>query len=631
MKRPLMLSRSTLIPSSPRALSTSAGIMLLLGLVAGCGSPATYRAEADRVALDIIAKKQKEVLGKSEPFGIERPSEILRRRLLRDHNLPHAGEASFGTDKLTPVEHWPEENYPPDAESSDLGVTVPSDVPLSLSLVQALQVGARNSFDYQTRKEGIFQAALRLDLEMDAFRNTFDGQMEILASQDGSGTDTLKGLENDGSFGAERTFENGINLNTALAVGFANLLSPDKASSFGPMADASISIPLLRGSGAHIVMESLTQAERDVVYAIYGFERFKREFAVDVARVYLGVVRQLDSAKNAEENYRRLIASARRSRRLANAGRTPEIEVDQTVQSELRARDRWISAQQSYKRQLDSFKVLLGLPGDARVELDTEDIKLLVKPADNLIMETSGEPGEKEGEGIDLVPPDRKNAGPLELEEVDAIRLALENRMDMKVAMGEVVDAQRGVVVAADALGPELTLFGSADLGGSRSISSATSDDARLKTREGIYTSWLTIDLPFERTAERNDYRNSLIELEQQVREVQKLEDQIKLSIRNKLRDLLQARESLRIQAKSVAVAKKRVKSTNLFLEAGRAQMRDLLEAQDSLLAAQNDLTSAVINYRVAELEIQRDMGVLEVDGSGLWREYKPGEPESEE
>lgn len=612
---------------------TPAGVALVLFLlpVAGCWSPAQWRAESDHVALSIIAEKQKEVLGKSEPFGIERPSEILRRRLLGGQDLPHTGEASLGTDRLTPVDYWPEENYPPDAESSDSGIAVPGDAPVTLTLIEALQVGARNSFDYQTRKEGIFQAALRLDLEKDAFRNTFVGQMQSLAKRDGSGSETLKGLENDGTLGVERTFGNGMNLNTALAAGFAHLLSPDKASSFGIMADASISIPLLRGSGSHIVMESLTQAERDVVYAIYEFERYKRVFAVDVARSYLGVVRQLDSATNAEENYRRLIASARRSRRLADAGRTPEIEVDQAVQSELRARDRWISAQQAYKRQLDSFKVLLGLPGDARVELDTEDIKLLVKPANKLIQESSEETGAKEGETIELVPPDRKNAGPLELDEVEAIRLALEKRMDMKVAMGKVVDAQRGVVVAADALGPELTLFGSADLGASRSLSSATSDDARLRIREGLYSAWLTIDLPFERTAERNDYRNSLIELEQQVREVQKLEDDIKLSIRNKLRDLLQARESLRIQAKSVAVAEKRVKSTNLFLEAGRAQMRDLLEAQDALLAAQNDLTAAVINYRIAELEIQRDMGVLEVASSGLWQEYKPGEPESEE
>jgi outer membrane protein TolC len=115
-----------------------------------------------------------------------------------------------------------------------------------------------------------------------------------------------------------------------------------------------------------------------------------------------------------------------------------------------------------------------------------------------------------------------------------------------------------------------------------------------------------------------------LIALERAVRQVQQLEDQIKLSVRNKLRDLLEARETIQIQAMSVWVAEKRVKSSNLFLEAGRAKMRDLLEAQDALLAAQNGLTSAVISYRVAELELQRDMGLLKVDQNGLWQEYSP-------
>ena len=35
-------------------------------------------------------------------------------------------------------------------------------------------------------------------------------------------------------------------------------------------------------------------------------------------------------------------------------------EVDQAVQNELRARNRWISAIQSYQSQTDSFKSLLG-------------------------------------------------------------------------------------------------------------------------------------------------------------------------------------------------------------------------------------------------------------------------------
>ena len=75
-----------------------------------------------------------------------------------------------------------------------------------------------------------------------------------------------------------------------------------------------------------------------------------------------------------------------------------------------------------------------------------------------------------------------------------------------------------------------------------------------------------------------------------------------------------------------MAVAEKRVRSVDLYIEAGRAEIRDLLEAQDALLSAQNSLTAAVVDYRVAELEIQRDMGLLEINANGLWREFTPEE-----
>lgn len=190
---------------------------------------------------------------------------------------------------------------------------------------------------------------------------------------------------------------------------------------------------------------------------------------------------------------------------------------------------------------------------------------------------------------------------------------------------GKVYDGQRAVVVAADALGAELTFFGSAGTGAERNtISKADLDDAQFRANKAKFSSILTLDLPLERTRERNIYRNSFINLERAVRDVQILEDRIKLAVLSELRDLLQARESLYIQAKAVYVAQKRVKSVNMFLEAGRAQMRDLLEAQEALLSAQNGLTKAVVDYRVAELQLQRDTGLLKVDEKGLWEEFKP-------
>ena len=132
------------------------------------------------------------------------------------------------------------------------------------------------------------------------------------------------------------------------------------------------------------------------------------------------------------------------------------------------------------------------------------------------------------------------------------------------------------------------------------------------------------MDLALERTFERNVYRGSLIGFEQSVRDVQELEDQIKLAVRTDLSELLESRESFRIQAEAVKLAARRVASTNLFLEAGRAEIRDLLEAQEALVSAQDALTAAFVNYRVGELNLQRDLGVLQVDEQGIWQEYSP-------
>ena len=576
----------------------------------------------------------KQVFGQAGEFNIERPSDILRRRLLEGQNLPYAGESSLGTDKLKPIEHWPEKDYPKAELSLDpIVILEGADKPVQLSLEETLQVAARNSFEYQTLKEDIFRAALDLDLEREEFCNSFAGQFESLISSDTRGERAVSGIENRAAVGLERKLESGVELSTALAVDLANLMTMGGASSLGITADSTVTIPLLRGAGRHIVTEPLTQAEREVVYSMYTFERFKKTFAVTVASEYLGVLRQLDQVKNTEENYQRLMASARRARRLADAGRSTEIQVDQAVQNELRARDRWVSTMELYKSRTDSFKSLLGLPPDSRVELDRMELQRLslqvTKHLPNTVDDSQSRPnrGSQMADApIGLVPPSRENAGPLEIDESLAIELALDNRLDLRIAQGQVYDAQRQVVVSADALGAELTFFGTSQMGASRSIREAGQPDAKLRTDEGKYTALLTLDLPFERTAERNIYRDSFISLERAVREVQILEDQIKLSIRNELRDLLEARESLRIQAKSVELARKRVKSANLFLEAGRAQIRDLLEAQESLLSAQNSLTAGVVNYRVAELELQSEMGLLKIDEKGLWHEYVPRE-----
>ena len=135
----------------------------------------------------------------------------------------------------------------------------------------------------------------------------------------------------------------------------------------------------------------------------------------------------------------------------------------------------------------------------------------------------------------------------------------------------------------------------------------------------------LGLDLPIERTRQRNDYRNSLINLERTTRSVQSLEDQIKTAIRSELRTLLESRESVKINAQSVVIADNSVRNQDLSLQAGRVVIRDLLEAQDAFLSAQNGLTAAIIRYRTAELQLQRDLDLLEITEKGF-KELTPEE-----
>ena len=607
---------------------------------AGCRTPMNHREEADRVAYDIITNTQAEVLGHTEPFTIEAPADTLRRRLLLDQHLPYAAGASLGAADIDRIEQWPDDDYLDDRDPGDAFTSsYPTGECLTLTLVDALQIAAHGNREYQRRKELVFEAALQLDLERDAFRRTWTGvlsglfesnldQTVVIDDKGNTDNQTVSGLEHGGSLGLAQRFKNGITFTGLIGLDLVSLLTQDRLFSRGVYADASISIPLLRGAGEFVVTEPLTQAERNVVYAIYEFERFKREFAVSIADNYLGVLRQQDQVRNEEENYRGLITSTRRARRLADAGRLPEIQVDQSFQDELRSRNRWVAAVQAYDRRIDAFKLTLGLSADTALELDRAELEALAARAARIIPQE--EPRDIEGSAaaaddpIELPPPGEGMVGPYEYDGTEATLVALERRLDLRVVLGRVHDAQRKVAVAADQLGADITLLGSGSVGERRSISSVGLDDANLRPDEGFYSALLTVDLPLERTAERNAYRVSLIRLEQAVRDLQELEDEIKLDVRNRLSELLEFRETIQIQALAVTVAKRRVGSTNLFLEAGRAEVRDLLESQEALVSAQNTLTSALVNYRVGELALQRDLGVLAVNEKGLWQEYTP-------
>ncbi len=189
------------------------------------------------------------------------------------------------------------------------------------------------------------------------------------------------------------------------------------------------------------------------------------------------------------------------------------------------------------------------------------------------------------------------------------MNIALTERRDLAVVRGDVVDAERAVMVSADALRADLTIEGGGSYEARRRQHKDSVDDTIATTAK------IKFSAPWDRRRERNAYRKALIALEQSRRAQEEESDAIKNEVRAGYRELVAARALYENKVESFRVAQKRVESNDLFMQSGRSSMRDILEAESALLTAQNALCSAVVEWRMCDLSLRTAMGILKVGG----------------
>lgn len=454
--------------------------------------------------------------------------------------------------------------------------------PVVIDLIQALSVAAENSREYQRRKESLYLAALDLTLARYLYQIQTTGTLGAQLDGDGDGAQSVNADANLGFsklLGSGAAIVGGIGLNLFRSLSTGDALDP--VSSFS----LAVTQPLLAGYGKRIVLEPLTQAERDVVYEVRSFERFRRSFAVEVTTRYLRIVQQVDIVANQRANYENLNKIAERNTALAEAGRMSDIQMDQARQVELSSIDQLIQEEQRFEELMDDLKFFLGLPPQARVQVVPDALERLAQ------------------------------VEPQELPFDDAEWLgehALEWRLDHQTALDAVDDAQRRSEIAADALRNILDV--SAGVGGE----SVDGNPLEFTKQSLDWTLGVDVDLAINRLPERNAYRASLIDLEVSRRGAEENEDAIRIEVRDGLREAVRTVESWKLQSGAVALAARRVESTQLNLEAGRAETRDILDAQEALLSAQNSATRALIDQRLAVLNLWLDLEILRLSERGL-------------
>jgi outer membrane protein TolC len=257
----------------------------------------------------------------------------------------------------------------------------------------------------------------------------------------------------------------------------------------------------------------------------------------------------------------------------------------------LRAEDNLTQAKRRYQQSLDDFKLFLGIDVESEISLDSAELAVLLD------------------QGVVLP----------EYSLEKAIEAAMLFRLDLANEADRLEDSVRKIKVAENQLLADVSLVGGASVD-----SSGGNEAARYNLNDGDYSVGLRIDLPLDRLAERNAYRRVLLAYQQRLRDYEEFTDNVQLSVIDANRRLLEAAKRFEIQQLSLELARARVESTDMLVRAGRAASRDLLDAQDSLLNAQNSRTSAMVDYTLNKLQFLLDVGLLTVRPDGMWdkKEY---------
>ncbi|MFQ6036945.1 MAG: TolC family protein, partial [Sedimentisphaerales bacterium] len=459
-----------------------------------------------------------------------------------------------------------------------------------ITLAQAVALATAQNRDYQTQKESLYQKALDLTGERYKYALKWFGTIDTTYTDNKSNGDDVEATAS-GGISKSSLLLDGIIVNTRIAIDWARFLTGDPRTTIGSVLSGDFTVPLLGSGAGKVAWENLTQAERDVLYQIRLFNRFRKTFVVDIIDDYYSVLQQKDAVTNAENNYKMQEESKKRLDELGKAGRVARINVDEAEQSLLSAQNAWVRAQQRYEQALDQFKIKLALPTDADIELDPNEL---------IALKAAYEAGLSEPNyTVD-----------------EAIETALATRLDLANSIDAVDDAVRKLELAAEGLGLQLNLVGSLDVS-----SPDKTRFTRLQFQRGIYSLGGQADLPLDRKNQRNAYREKLITLTQQQRTLENELDNVKLQVRNALRQLREQAESYRIQKLAVELAQRRVESNQLLLDAGRIEVRLLLDAQNALLAAQNAFTAALVDHTIAKLSFFRDVGILQVRPDGMWQD----------
>ncbi|MCL2622915.1 MAG: hypothetical protein FWD31_04525 [Planctomycetaceae bacterium] len=213
---------------------------------------------------------------------------------------------------------------------------------------------------------------------------------------------------------------------------------------------------------------------------------------------------------------------------------------------------------------------------------------------------------------------------PIDITPATAIKVASQYRLDWMNARADLVNSWRDIEIAANQLQSILNFRVDG------ALRTRANNPVDLDARNGTIQVGVEWKAPLAQLIERNAYRKAQIDYQRARRNYYNYVDSVNRTLRDSLRNIDNVQFDFEVQRRAVLVAISRVHLAQLAMEKppepgqtsesmSNTLARDLVEALNSLLDAQNQFMSIWVDHYGMRSVLCLELGIMQLDENGIW------------
>jgi outer membrane protein TolC len=353
-------------------------------------------------------------------------------------------------------------------------------------------------------------------------------------------------------------------------------LNPSYTNNFA----AELRQPLLRGLGLDVNRASIDVAKNNMRIAKHEFHKKLRDVLTDVERTYWRLVQ----ARRDVVIQKDLVDQTKETQEILNARRGYDVT----------------SAMIARATSLSAIRLA-----------DYEQVLSQVKNLEDQLKALMNDPELNQGNDIEIIPTDSPSVGPIILDSTTEVQAAMENRVELKQSKLNIDNTRINIAVAKNQALPRFDLTFRYTVNGLGSNAGQAFDQMTTSNFQDYHIG-ISFEYPIGNRAARAGEKKAVLQRDQAIAALKSLIENIILEVHTSVRNLQTAYKQVQPRKESVEAARENVESLDLRTVALNPSFLDVkLSAQETLAQARRGLLSALVDYRIAVVDLERAKDTL--------------------